>query len=304
MCSIQKPVKTNRPTAKELGLIMNLHVLDCFTVWDPSLDGEDNDGDGAIDEEDTGRQLGDKGGPEVRVFGKIDLNMMSGPVMSGVWPDGEIDHLVDDYHSRLRVARTVFTQFPRAFPRDGIGSSYLSHIGPFETIGDVLRADSISCYPGTCMGGPPRPDGWNEQAEFWEIGINTKRVGSYDPQGSYRHKEVVEMDDDGDGIDDERDERDMIFTWVANHLTTRANVFNVNVKVDLCDKPGYPGAAEGDPRALPFKAWKSDRVYAHKQLLGILDRSTCLRVNEDNTCDFSGPVDVRLLTTADDMEVY
>jgi len=40
------------------------------------------------------------------------------------------------------------------------------------------------------------------------------------------------------------------------------------------------------------------------RLLGILDRSTILRVNPDGTCDFTGPVEVRMLRLTDDLRVY
>jgi len=107
-------------------------------------------------------------------------------------------------------------------------------------------------------------------------------------------------DDDGDGITDERDERDMIFTWIANHFTTRANVFGVDLDVRICDPPAYPG------KRYPFRHYKTEprRSYPRKQVMGILDRSTTLRVNPDRTCDFTGPVEPRILRFTDDLRVY
>ncbi|HUV38567.1 MAG TPA: hypothetical protein VMY39_03090, partial [Planctomycetota bacterium] len=60
-----RPVAKYNPTCGECRT-ENLHMLDIFTVWDPSNDGIDNDGDGAVDDEDTGNQAGDRCGPEVR----------------------------------------------------------------------------------------------------------------------------------------------------------------------------------------------------------------------------------------------
>jgi len=105
-------------------------------------------------------------------------------------------------------------------------------------------------------------------------------------------------DDDGDGIADERDERDMVFTWVANYLTTRANVFEIDVNARVCQPYYHPG------RKLPYHSYKSHREFARKQLIGILDRSTILRVNPNGTCDFTGPVEIRMLRASDDLRVY
>jgi hypothetical protein len=111
-------------------------------------------------------------------------------------------------------------------------------------------------------------------------------------------------DDDGDGICDERDERDMIFTWVANYLTTRSNVFELDLMINVSAPPQYPGSLAGTPRQLPFQTYKVQRPFARKQVVAILDRSGCLRVRPDKTCDFSGPVDVRMLRFTDDKRTY
>ncbi len=110
-------------------------------------------------------------------------------------------------------------------------------------------------------------------------------------------------DDDGDGIFDERDERDMLFTWVANHLTTRSNVFHIDLIIDICRPPSYP-QYDGEKRKLPMQAYKSARSITHKQVLGILDRSTCLRILPDGRCEFTGPIDVRMLRFSDDKRVH
>jgi hypothetical protein len=146
--------------------------------------------------------------------------------------------------------------------------------GPFETIGDFIRADQLSLFPATLFCGGVYTSGLSE---FGLLSGN---------------------DDDGDGIIDERDERDIVFTWIANHFTTRANVFDLALSAEICDPPFYPG------RKLPFMAYKSKREHARKQLLAILDRSTILRVNPDGSCDFSGPIGVRMLRMTDDLRVY
>jgi len=248
---------------------VNLHVLDIFTVWDPSSDGIDNDGDGAVDDDDTGLQPGDRCGPEIRVFGKIDLNQVSQPVLKMVFPDGPGCRR---YYGLVQYGLTY-----SGLSGPGRASMRGAGYGPFETVGDLLRADDFDPRPGAFLSGSSYYD--SNSAKVLESGITT-------------------ADDDGDGIINERDERDMVFNWISNYLTTRANVVEVDLNVELCDPPRYPG------KKLPFRAYKSDRTYARKQLLGIFDRSTILRVNADGTCDFTGPVEVRMTRVTDDLLIW
>ena len=90
----------------------------------------------------------------------------------------------------------------------------------------------------------------------------------------------------------------MLFTWLSNHITTRANVFSFDLSVQICDPPYYPGAE------YPFKAYKVNQGYSRKQILGALDRSTTLRVKPDGSCDFNGDVDVKMLRVTDDLRSY
>jgi hypothetical protein len=275
------PAGVYNPDTRDTSLVncRALHVLDCFTVWDPSNDGIDNDGDGAVDDEDTGCQPSDKAGPEVRVFGMLDLNQISEPVWATVWPDNKDVRAANQQGYPIR-----FMYMMRQAERK---SSYNEGIGPFETIGDLLRADDINRYPGLWLSG-----GW------WGPGAGAL------PEGGFRiYNKPTAFDNDGDGITDERDERDMIFTWIANFLTTRANVFGMEVHVDLCEPPDYPKRG-GVPVRLPYKACATSRVYARKQALGILDRSTCLRIGPDGECDFTGPVEMRMFRFGDDVLVY
>ena len=170
-------------------------------------------------------------------------------------------------------------------------SSYSDGIGPLETIGDLLRADyhqPLSRHSGCAgTGGDPVAGALSE----------------YGFARFIQYVDAVPGDDDGDGIYDERDERDMMFTWMANYFTTRDNVFEIDVKAQLCEPPYYPtrSGAQVHCRSSPTRP---SAAYARKQVLGILDRSTCLRVKPDRTCDFTGPVEVRMLRVTDDVQVY
>jgi hypothetical protein len=265
-----------------------------FTVWDPSNDGIDNDNDGAVDDADTGRQASDRCGPEVRVFGRVDLNLMSPQAFSTFWPDG-VAMRIGSAPSRTVRARRLVIQTAKTHQREPFytaGDPEAKHIGPFETIGDLLRFDSIHMTPGTMMGGHPDA---RVTKRFEEKGL----LGWGWEVPSFGAPSVATTDDDGDGVSDERDERDMIFTWISNHITTRANVFDFALDAQIAAPPYYP------EKWLPFKTNKTRRVYAHKQLMGVLDRSTTLRINsEDGSCDFTGPVELRLRRLTEDYDVY
>jgi hypothetical protein len=248
---------------KPFGDVKNLHVLDAVTVWDPSSDGIDNDGDGAMDDDDTGLQAGDKGGPEVRVFGRLDLNYASHAAFHAAFPDLSSKDSRWDWRINKQAPNAgIANGGSRQSERGGGGGEYG---GVFETLGDLLRTDGLSSHPGSHMG-------------FLGTSGN--------------------VDDDGDGITNERDERDMIFNWISNYFTTRANVFEVNVTADLCTPPYHPG------RVLPMVASKTARVLARKQMIGVVDRSSTLRVRPDGGCDFTGPVQFRVTRFTDDARVY
>ena len=265
----------------------NLHMLDIFTVWDPTLDGIDNDGDGAVDEEDTGRQPGDKGGPEIRVFGRVDLNLTSKRVIRTLWP-------LNRKASTCYIASQLYGRnTTRA--EEGYGNW-----GPWETIGDLLRADPITKRPGCWMAGGG--SAWQNVTSYPDLRLGEQGMSNFSTYHRWNPsaKDPTEWngDDDGDGIFDERDERDMIFTWLSNYLTTRSNVFEIDLSVDLCEAPAHPGVK------IPLPVNKTRRSWARRKMLGILDRSTCLRIQPNGRCEFTGPVEVRMLRITEDKRVH
>ena len=280
----------------------NLHVLDIFTVWDPSNDGVDNDGDGAVDDEDTGLQAGDKGGPEVKVYGRLDVNSVALRSWWSILPNNDQLGLPRTERNkymfytittsstlwRPEFDLTITTMWGRNGVRGGSATGY-SNQGPYETIGDCLRYDSLYGLPGRM---------WSDLSQW--PSVSTSVLGESGPTswdrdsvGNYPTNQCG--DDDGDGIYDDHIERDMMFTWLSNHITTRANVFLIDLCVDICDPPRYPGQER------PFPYYRTKKSYARKQLLGLLDRASTLRILPDGTCDFTGPVDTRLIRFADDM---
>jgi len=280
----------------------NLQVLDIFTVWDPSNDGIDNDGDGAIDDADTGLQAGDKCGPEVQIYGLVDLNQAPQLAVQMMLPDNKYVR-----GGSLNAGGDLYAGMT-AFSADITSSRGTTRMaqaldwGPFETIGDLLRADPIFCSPGVYFSCEKTYYNSNQggAATIAETGIISAKITN----GSvYAPGLTAAADDDGDGIYDERDERDMVFGWASNYFTTRSGIFDIDIVVDTCAPPYYPNQ-NGTPLKLPLRAYKSNNVFSRKQALGILDRSTCLRVLPNGTCDFSGPVEVRMLRFTDEKKVY
>jgi len=242
-------------------------VYDLLTVWDPMHDGVDNDGDGSVDEADTGRQAGDLWGPEVRVYGVIDVN-----------------------HANVREIETLMPgdRHPRTTDLSGFGPSYergqANHpssnwhcMGPRESIGDMLRMDDLH------QGAGARLSGW----PAWSPTNYVSSVNLVDASGYHWGIGMYSgYDDDGDGISDERDERDFWFTQMANFMTTRDHTLTIEIVTELTDPPYYPG------RKYYRGAYKVDTVHANKRLILMVDRSTTLRIDADGRCDFTGPMRV------------
>ncbi|HUU42760.1 MAG TPA: hypothetical protein VMX57_03215, partial [Planctomycetota bacterium] len=237
-----------------------------LTVWDPMHDGVDNDGDGSVDEADTGRQAGDLWGPEVRVYGVIDVNHTSVRAFQTLMPEYRhpSSYLINTYGQNRERSHAVH-----------VNESWVCY-GPRESIGDLLRLDDLRSSPGDAMGG----FGW--APSDYVSSVNLVDVpGENWGWGPYRG-----YDDDLDGIVDERDERDFWFTQMANFMTTRDHTFTIEIVTELTDPPYYPG------RKYYRGAYKVDTVHANKRLILMVDRSTTLRIDADGRCDFTGPMRV------------
>ena len=242
----------------------NLHLYDMFTVWDPMHDGVDNDGDGAIDEADTGRQDGDLWGPEVRVYGLIDVNHASMRAIETLMPG--------DVHPRTSDIAGFGPSTERG--QANHVSSNWHCMGPRESIGDMLRMDDLhagagarlSCWPAWSPSDYISSRNLHDGSGHWGVGM-------------YRNH-----DDDKDGIVDERDERDFWFTQIANYLTTRDHTLTIEIVVQMTDPPFHPG------KKYVRGAYKVRNVYSNKHLILLVDRSTTLRIDPGGRCDFTGPM--------------
>ncbi len=271
--SIDRTAKLN--LFKPFGNSRNVHILDIFTCWDPSNDGEDNDGDGLVDEDD-----------EVVVHGRLDVNAAGGELWAEIFGI-QSDRTKGMSFTGEQGTMKLSTSYPRTLagrtdqaPDINRWIQY-AHPGPRETIGDMVRCGKLSVQPGWSLGGssiamPTSYSRENNPYLSWDDWDPDRLVGA----SSY--------DDDGDGKWDEVDERDGLFTWYANLLTTRNSVFTVEIVTELTAPPYYPG------HALQHGCYKiqSDSVRSRKHLLAVLDRSQTLRVASDGTCDFTGPVKV------------
>ena len=250
------------------GKVHNLNLFDMFTVWDPMHDGVDNDGDGAVDEDDTGYQRNDRLGPEVRVYGVIDMNHAPRRVVACFWPGPLVPYLYYVQCHGLHLERGIATWVAQ---------------GPRDTIGDMNRLDGLHGWPGGWMG----ELGWNWTTYVSSMNLSTTSTTRWG------YGKWMWYDDDRDGIIDERDERDFFFTQAANFMTTRSHTFTIEVVAQTTDPPYYPGP---DRR----RSYNTRRVYTDKHLILLVDRSTTLRIKKEmvngneelGPCDFTGPVRV------------
>ena len=251
------------------GKVHNLHLYDMFTVWDPMHDGIDNDRDGAVDEADTGYQAGDRLGPEIRVYGTIDVNHCASRILATLWPGERVPpvYVTQRYGVNTERAHSTHETWFDAHVSD-----------PHDSIGDMLRMDDLTTRGGAWMG--TFTNGGSRPPNVYKSSRNLT-TGNYWGAGMYSR-----YDDDGDGITDERDERDFWFTQAANFMTTRSNTFTIEIVAQVAKAPYYPG------RKFRRGAYRSDRIYAQKHLILLADRSSTLRIESNGRCDFTGPVRV------------
>ncbi len=264
------------------GKVHNLHLYDMFTVWDPMHDGLDNDGDGAVDEDDTGYQAGDLLGPEVRVYGCIDLNHVGNKALVNLQPGQAV------------AGACGMPNYGRPYDRGNAGfqGDWYS-AGPMESIGDLLRMDDMRGGPGSSLGVFTSGSNWNfsdpTQTLYRRSYNLTGDAGSnYWGRGMWLSSNYVSGDADSNGIIGDRDERDYWFTQMSNFMTTRANVFTVEVVTQLTDAPKHPGS--NYLRGSYGGSHNSPRVYAEKHLIMLVDRTTTLRFKPaTGAADFTGP---------------
>jgi hypothetical protein len=71
---------------------------------------------------------------------------------------------------------------------------------------------------------------------------------------------------------------------MANYLTTRSHALTIEILGQVTTKPFYPGDK------YPRKTYRVNTVLGQRHLVLLIDRSGTLRINEDGTCDFTGPI--------------
>jgi hypothetical protein len=199
-------------------------------------------------------------------------------VVSSLWPDDQIPYLYYIQINGIQMER-------------GIGYSGAEWVaqGPRETIGDLLRLDAVhgNGWPGKWMG----EFGWHVDDANYSPSAN--RVGE-GPRTWHGYGKYPNTDDDGDGIRDERDERDFWFTQACNFTSTRSHTFTIEIVTQVAEPPYYQAH-------MSRPTYNSDRVHAEKHLLLLADRSTTLRIGKTigadgkerlGPCDFTGPVEI------------
>jgi len=191
----------------------NYHNLfQYLTVFDPTSDGIDNDGDGAVDELRSPPAAGD----ELKVPGRININTAPWYVIAQLpWMTDKIAQAIVAYRDKLDM--------------DPNGPDY------------YRGGDSYSRKNATGI------DGIREDLGFASIGELNFVICDVNDEYSMRYYTLGTEDGDdldgfpdltpggslGDGIEDDFEERDVIFARISNLVTVRSDVFTAYILVRI-----------------------------------------------------------------------
>jgi hypothetical protein len=224
-------------------------IFNYLTVFDPTNDGIDNDGDGLGE--------GEIDGGELKIPGRININTAPWYVIAQLpWVSyDESNPGAADY----RLARAIVAYRDKLDLSSDGGPDYLNNDRY-----DVIE-DKIPDWLG--------PEDIREQSGFASIGeLAFVLNGDKDEYNEYSIDKFSKDNDDlddfpdltqGDGAEDDFEERDVIFARISNLVTVRSDVFTAYILVRIgADGPQkrvvaildrsdvYPGGGKVKVRAL------------------------------------------------------
>ncbi|MHC4889890.1 MAG: ComEA family DNA-binding protein [Planctomycetota bacterium] len=198
------------------------NIFQYLTVFDPSTDNIDNDGDGSTDEYMEPPVKGD----EIKIPGRININTAPWYVIAQLpWVRPEIAQAIVAYRDKLRlpvdyrISPTIVPDPNSRFLATGI--PFLREDPGFESIGEL----NFVVAPGTIDGS------------------NAYRIQRFEPDGNDLGSEFIihpgfpDLTTDGpgqgDGVVDDFEERDVIFSRISNLVTVRSDVFTAYILVRI-----------------------------------------------------------------------
>jgi len=190
------------------------NIFQYLTVFDPSTDGINNDGDPNTDENDRS---------EWKIPGRININTAPWYVIAQLpWMRPEIAQAIVAYRDKLRLP-VDYRQSPTIEPDPNsrffaTGIPGLREDPGFASIGELNFVTNI-------------------------VGTNAYRIQRYEPDGNDLGSEVIghpgfpDLTTDGlglgDGVVDDFEERDIIFSRISNLVTVRSDVFTAYILVRI-----------------------------------------------------------------------
>lgn len=182
------------------------NLFQYLTVFDPSADGIDNDGDNAIDAVDLI-------GPELKVAGRININTAPWFVIAQLpWVSDELAQAIVAYRDKLDLTSTGGPNYSGANGREtGTGITGLREEPGFRSIGELATVINTGLNDYSMRYYTLGPENGVDLAGFPDLTPG----------------------DGPDGAVDDFEERDVIFARISNLVTVRSDVFTAYILVRI-----------------------------------------------------------------------
>ncbi len=181
----------------------NRNVFQYLTVFDPNNDGIDNDGDGLVDET-----------PEFKVPGRININTAPWYVMAQLpWVRPELVQAITAYRDKLDLRTAGGPDYYKAGAANS--RSLATGVGNLRELSGFASTGELNFVTATGSG---------SNKDFYSIqrfGRDVNDLAGFpDLTGS-------------DGIANDFEERDVIFSRISNLVTVRSDVFTAYILVRI-----------------------------------------------------------------------
>ncbi len=178
-----------------------------LTVFDPTSDDIDNDGDGWTDENTLAQT------PELKVPGRININTAPWYVIAQLpWMTPEIAQAIVAYRDKLDTPVNY---------KNGRYDAIKDRIAPFFDQDDIREDPGFASIGelNFCLGG-------DDDCSIAEYALDNRDLEGFPDL-------TTDGSNQGDGIKDDFEERDIIFSRISNLITVRSDVFTAYILVRI-----------------------------------------------------------------------